>query len=32
MIDYGKFQKSLKHLEAQYKNYLTLDEKDYLSD
>jgi len=32
MIDYGKFQKSLKHLEQQYKNYLTLDEKDYLSE
>jgi len=32
MIDYEKFQKSLKHLDEQYKNYLTLDEKDYLSD
>jgi nucleotidyltransferase substrate binding protein (TIGR01987 family) len=32
MIDYDKFQKSLKHLEEQYKNYLTLDEKDYLSE
>lgn len=31
MIDYDKFQKSLKHLEEQYKNYLTLDEKDYLT-
>lgn len=31
MIDYGKFQKSLKHLEEQYKNYLTVDEKPYLS-
>lgn len=31
MIDYSKFQKSLKHLEEQYNNYLTLDEKDYLS-
>ncbi len=32
MIDYTKFQKSLKHLEEQYKNYLTLDEKDYLTE
>ncbi len=32
MIDYDKFQKSLKHLEEQYKNYLTLDKKDYLSE
>lgn len=32
MIDYDKFQKSLKHLEEQYKNYLTLDEKNYLSE
>lgn len=32
MIDFEKFQKSLKHLEEQYKNYLTLDEKDYLSE
>ena len=32
MIDYEKFEKSLKHLEEQYKNYLTLDEKDYLSE
>ncbi len=32
MIDYNKFQKSLKHLEEQYNNYLTLDEKDYLSE
>lgn len=31
MIDYEKIQKSLKHLEEQYKNYLTIDEKDYLS-
>ncbi|MEN9911927.1 MAG: hypothetical protein RI956_371 [Pseudomonadota bacterium] len=31
MIGYEKTQKSLKHLEEQYKNYLTLDEKDYLS-
>lgn len=31
MIAYDKFQRSLKHLEEQYKNYLTLDEKDYLS-
>lgn len=32
MIDYDKFHKSLRHLEEQYKNYLTLDEKDYLSE
>ena len=31
MIDYEKFEKSLKHLEEQYNNYLTLDEKDYMS-
>lgn len=30
MIDYDKFQKSLKHLEAQYHNYLTLDHRDDL--
>lgn len=27
MIDYDKFEKSLKHLEVQYNNYLTLDER-----
>ncbi len=32
MTDYEKLQKSLKHLEDQYKNYLTLDQKDYLSE
>ena len=32
MINYDKFQKSLKHLEKQYKNYLTLDEKEYLTE
>jgi nucleotidyltransferase substrate binding protein (TIGR01987 family) len=32
MIDYEKFQKSLKHLEEQYKNFITLDDKDYLSE
>lgn len=32
MIDYDKFQKSLRHLEEQYKNYLTLDQKPYLSE
>ena len=32
MIDYDKYQKSLKHLEEQYNNYLTLDEKEYLSE
>lgn len=32
MIDYSKFQKSLKHLEKQYENYRTLGEKDYLSE
>ena len=32
MIDYEKFQKSLKHLDEQYKNYLTLDEKEYLTE
>ncbi len=26
MIEYGKFQKSLKHLELQFENYKTLDE------
>ena len=26
MIEYGKFQKALKHLEAQFENYRTLDE------
>lgn len=26
MIEYDKFQKALKHLEAQYENYRTLDE------
>jgi hypothetical protein len=31
MIDYDKFEKSLKHLELQYNNYLTLDEKSYMS-
>ena len=31
MIDYDKFEKSLKHLEEQYNNFLTLDEKPYLS-
>jgi len=25
MIEYDKFQKSLQHLELQYKNYSTLD-------
>jgi len=32
MTDYEKFKKALKHLEAQYKNYLTLDEKNYLTE
>ena len=32
MIDYQNFKKSLKHLEAQYKNYLQLDKKDYLTE
>jgi len=32
MIDYEKFQKSLKNLDDQYRNYLTLDEKEYLTD
>lgn len=27
MIDYDKFEKSLKHLEVQYNNYLTLDDR-----
>ncbi len=27
MIDYSKFQKALKHLEAQFENYKTLDEE-----
>jgi nucleotidyltransferase substrate binding protein (TIGR01987 family) len=31
MIDYDKFEKSLKNLEEQYNNFLTLDDKPYLS-
>lgn len=30
MIDDTKFQKLLQHLEAQYKNYLTIPQKNYL--
>ena len=30
MIDYDKFEKSLKHLEVQYNNYLTIDDRDDL--
>ena len=32
MIDYDKFQKSLKHLQEQYENYLTLDERENFSE
>ncbi len=32
MIDYDKFEKSLKHLEAQYGNYRNLGERDSLTD
>lgn len=32
MIDYEKFQKSLKHLEAQFENYRRLEERDNLTD
>ena len=31
MIDYDKFEKSLKHLQLQYDNYKTLDEREDLS-
>lgn len=31
MIDYDKFEKSLRHLEEQFNNFQTLDEKPYLS-
>ena len=30
MMDYNKLEKSLKHLQLQYKNYLSINEKDYL--
>ena len=30
MIDYGKFEKSLKHLQLQYNNYKTLDNREDL--
>ncbi len=32
MIDYEKFQKSLKHLEAQFENYRNLENRDSLTD
>ena len=32
MIDYEKFEKSLKHLELQHKNYLTLEDRTELGD
>ena len=32
MIDYDKFEKSLKHLEVQYNNYLTLEDRTDLGD
>ena len=32
MIDYDKFEKSLKHLEVQYNNYLTLEDRDDLGE
>jgi nucleotidyltransferase substrate binding protein (TIGR01987 family) len=32
MIDYDKFEKSLKHLELQYNNYKTLDDRDDLGE
>jgi len=31
MIDYDKFEKSLRHLQLQYNNYKTLDEREDLS-
>ncbi len=30
MIDYDKFEKSLRHLEAQFNNYKTIDDRDDL--
>ena len=32
MIDYEKYEKSLKHLELQYNNYKTLDQRDDLGE
>ncbi|GHU54916.1 nucleotidyltransferase [Spirochaetia bacterium] len=32
MIDYDKFEKSLKHLELQYQNYISLDNRAELSE
>ena len=32
MIDYSKFQKALKHLQLQYENYNTLDDRQDLTD
>jgi nucleotidyltransferase substrate binding protein (TIGR01987 family) len=32
MIDYSKFEKSLKHLELQFKNYEKIDERDDLGE
>jgi nucleotidyltransferase substrate binding protein (TIGR01987 family) len=32
MIEYGKLQKSLKHLELQYENYTRLEERDNLTE
>ncbi len=32
MIDYDKFQKSLKHLEEQHKNYINIEEKPFLTE
>lgn len=32
MIDYSKFQKALKHLQLQYENYKTLDDRQDLTD
>ncbi len=32
MTEYDKLKKSLQHLEQQYANYLTANEREYLSD
>ncbi len=32
MTEYDKLKKSLQHLEQQYANYLSMNEREYLSD
>ncbi len=32
MTEYDKLKKSLRHLEQQYANYLSMNEREYLSD